>query len=256
MYGPKKYSQYIAPYSLETPEPTFYSPERELAANAEQMNILGQSLSTMGDPRSFMANMSSAQSKGLENAANILSRYNNLNVGEANRFAPLKSQIRNQERMGRAQRATDLAALNNQEDIRSRNSGRGFLADNVGAYEKAYDNRYKYAMLNATQPMLKVDPWSGRVTFKGGFGFNDLGRFGSQSLGSMPAMDDNYWANLNSGFLKAQQNFPGLTPGQYFDFIGGRRTVTDRDGDGIADNQRLTMRGMNMMYGGYSAYPF
>ncbi len=132
----------------------------------------------------------------------------------------------------------------------------GYLADKVGAYEKAYDNRYKYAMLNATQPMLKVDPWSGRVTFKGGFGFNDLGRFGSQSLSSMPGMDDNYWANLNSGFLKAQKNFPGLTPGQYFDFIRGSRTVTDRDGDGIVDNQRFTMRGMNMMYGGYSAYPF
>lgn len=235
LYPPKKYNPYIAPVNLEVPEPTFYDPNRELAANAEQLNILTQGLTNFGAPQSFMANASSAQGKGLENAANILSRYNNLNVGVANQFAPMQSQIRNQQRMMDAERATELYKGNVIAAQQFDNARRKYTRGIINAAQNRFGNRMYMDMINKVNPIYNLDPRSGLSFFKEGFSWDKLGGGGSGAGGSD-------WDSISKAYVEAKKK-PGLADMTLNDFLRvslPRTTATDSNNDGIPDNTRFS----------------
>ena len=88
--------------------PTFYDPERELASTKEDANTLIQALSAFSGPQALSSRASQIQGTAAKQAADILGRYNNLNVGVANQFEQQKTSILNQAELNRAQLATGL----------------------------------------------------------------------------------------------------------------------------------------------------
>jgi hypothetical protein len=90
------------------PQPTFYDPSRELASTKEDANTLIQALSAFSGPQALSSRASQIQGQSAKAAADILGRYNNLNVGVANQFEQQKTSILNQAELNRAQLATGL----------------------------------------------------------------------------------------------------------------------------------------------------
>lgn len=253
---PKKYLPYMAPYKTITPDPTFYDPNRELAANAEQANIQGQYLANFAGPQSFLANMSGVQGKAAENAANILGRYNNLNVGVANDFSVRNADIKNREMLANTERANELFKGNVIANEQYRNAQRQYLNNLAKTFGTAWNNRMNLGMLNAVNPMYNINPITGRSYFKKGYNPSMLSGFSSSS----PAGGD-YWRQLNAGYLAAKQEFPELTATKYLDMMRGTTTSSDRNADGIPDSSRTTAQNMLPFYqfsafGGPISFPF
>jgi len=146
----------VAPYN-----PTFYDPTRELAANAEMANIGTQGLNAFTNPQAFNAGFSQIQGQGAKNAADILGRYNNLNVGVANDF-----EIRNKGTMNDASRYNaDLSTKFYDDTVRSQQdfeNAKGIRRDlMVNHYKNAITNKMNTANLNDLYDQYKIDPRTG-----------------------------------------------------------------------------------------------
>lgn len=146
----------VAPYT-----PTFYDPTRELAANAEMANIGTQGLNAFTGPQSFNAGFSQIQGQGAKNAADILGRYNNLNVGVANDF-----EVRNKNLMNDASRYTaGLDTKYYDDTVRSQQdfeNAKGIRRDMmVNHYKNAITNKMNTANLNDLYDQYKIDPRTG-----------------------------------------------------------------------------------------------
>ena len=188
MNPPKKYLPYYANYKANIPTPTFYSPERELAANAEQANIMTQGLSNFADPQSFMSNASAVQGKAAEQAANTLGKYNNLNVGVANQFSPMVAETLNKQAMYAAERANELFKGNTIANQQYDNSKRAYFTNLTKSYANAWNNRMNMGDINDSMAYFYKDPNTGRNVFKGPMGtFKNLGQYGSPYGSSMNA---------------------------------------------------------------------
>ena len=234
--SPKKYLPYMAQYNATLPEPTFKDPNRELAANAEQMNIMTQGLANFAGPQGFMANASAVQGRAAENAANILGRYQNDNVGIANYFAPLRSDIMNKQKLYNAERVNELwkgNAIANQQYDNSKNAYRNNLARTFG---QAWNNRMNLGMINAVNPMYNIDPLSGRSFFINGYGPDRLGAYANARNSGIPD-----WASVGQNYAEAQKFLPGLTVSDFLRNQSGRTSSVDSDGDGIP-NKTTTIK--------------
>lgn len=169
MFRVKKYNPWQATPGVTLPDTTFYDPTRELAANAEQMNIMSQGLSTFTGPQSYMANMSAVQGQGAKNAADIMGRYNNLNVGLANSSSASDANTLNQAAFNKAGLDTQLFdkyTIANQQFDNSKNMARQNLRQ---SYMDAVTNKNYTGNLNALYPQYHIDPSiGGRINFTHG----------------------------------------------------------------------------------------
>lgn len=165
----KKYNPWQATPGVEFTDPTFYDPTRELAANAEQLNIISQGLSSYTGPQSYMANMSAAQGNAARNAADIMGRYNNLNVGVANQSDAQDAATYNQASAQKAALDTQLYdkyTIANQQFDNARNMARQNLRQ---SYIDAITNKNYTANLNDLFPQYNIDPSvGGRINFTHG----------------------------------------------------------------------------------------
>ena len=89
----KKYLPWEATPAVDFVEPTFYSPERELAANAEQLAIGSEGLSNFTSPEAYTSRFTALAGQAAKNSADIMARYNNLNVGVANEAEKYNTEI-------------------------------------------------------------------------------------------------------------------------------------------------------------------
>ena len=237
--SPKKYLPYMAQYNATLPEATFKDPNRELAANAEQAYIMSQALSNVaGGPGNYMTNISAIQGKAAENAANILGRYQNDNVGIANYFAPLRSDIMNKQKLYNAERVNELwkgNAIANQQYDNSKNAYRNNLARTFG---QAWNNRMNLGMINAVNPMYNIDPLSGRSFFINGYGPDRLGAYANSRNSGIPD-----WAAVGQNYAEAQKFLPGLTVSDFLRNQSGRTSSVDTDGDGIPNKTTTIKQG-------------
>lgn len=182
MNAPKKYLPYYANYKANLPTPTFYSPERELAANAEQANIMTQSLANFAGPQAFMSNASAVQGKAAEQAANTLGKYNNLNVGVANQFSPMVAETLNKQAMYAAERANELFKGNTIANQAYDNAKRSYVGNLAKSYANAWNNRMNLGDINDSMAYYYKDPATGKNVFKGPIGsIKNLGMYGSPS---------------------------------------------------------------------------
>jgi len=164
----KQYMPWQAEPEVYLPDATFYDPTRELAANAEQANIQTQGLAAFTGPQALSARSSAIQGQGAKNAADIMARYNNLNVGIANQLSGQRSDIMNTAAQNQANMDTQLwdkYTVANQQFDNAKNQARQHLRQ---SYIDAITNRAKTQALNTMYPNYYTDPSRGGfVNFKG-----------------------------------------------------------------------------------------
>lgn len=156
-----KYMPWQATYNPNLMDPTFYDPTRELAANASAANISSQAIGMYAGPQAMNSRLAQVQGNATKNAADILGRYNNLNVGVANQFEANNTGIMNQFAADKANQATNLFDKNtivNQQFDNSKNQARQNLRQ---SYIDAITNRGNTQALNSIQQQYQVDPSTG-----------------------------------------------------------------------------------------------
>lgn len=152
----KKYNPWQATPGAYLPEGTFYDPTRELAANAEQVNLGVQGASTFSGPQSFAATAGYLQGQGARNVADIMGKYNNLNVTESNRLGDETAAVLNQGAQQRAANATQLfdkQTIVNQQFDNAKNEARQNLRQ---GFIDALTNRANTYNLNTMFPQYAV----------------------------------------------------------------------------------------------------
>lgn len=153
-----KYNPRMVQFNPQPMKPTYYDPNRELANNAEMVNIATQNLAQFTGPQAFNSRFSDLQGKGLANAANIESRYNNLNVGVANQFEQANKQLMNDGNFRNQLAANDFydkTVIANQQFDNSKRQGRRQVVDYTNA---ALENRFMTDQMNSLYPNYFVDP--------------------------------------------------------------------------------------------------
>ena len=164
----KKYMPYIAPTNLTTPEATYFDPSRELAAGAEQANIAALTAAMFAGPQGLASRLSAIAGESSGNAANILGKYNTMNVEVANKQAAVEADIANQQAEIDAGRATELAKQTNIVNQEFDNTKRALRANMRNALNTAITNRGQTQSLNLTNEQFQVDPTTGFTYFKKG----------------------------------------------------------------------------------------
>jgi len=153
---PKIYFPDYAPIEGNIPEPTFYDPTRELAEQAANRSMMANYASRLG-PQAFSGRANALQAQGAEQAANTMGRYQNLNVGVANQFSPLQSQIANTLSGLRSDRSDKLMIGNVVAKQQYDNAQREYL----DRYRTINEFRKKENMMrnltNASNPYFNVD---------------------------------------------------------------------------------------------------
>lgn len=150
-------------------DPTFYDPTRELAATQEQYNIGMQGATAYAPSQALNARQSQMAGQGAKAAADILGRYNNLNVGQANQFSATKAQVLNQANASNAEITKglfDATTIANQQYDNAKNQARQELRQ---SYIDAITNKEQAYAMNQLYPNYQIDPsQGGRLIFAGG----------------------------------------------------------------------------------------
>lgn len=199
----KKYMPWAPQFQPVIADPTFYDPTRELAANAEQMAIGTQGAAEFAGPQAFNARFSEIQGAGARNAADVMARYNNMNVGMANQFAQSNAAVQNQASMtnlGLADELYDQVTIANQQFDNAKNMARQELRK---SYIDAITNKANAQVLNSLYPQYNISPITGgMMTFMGG---RDLKPTFGEKQNVMDVASD------------YMSQYPGFNPQQYYD---------------------------------------
>lgn len=180
--GLKKYYPKMQSIDLQEPEPVFKSPEREIAAIAEQANIAQNANSTFSGAQATSSRNSSVQGTAANQVANALGQIHNYNIGIANQFEQLKNNIRNQEEMANANSAArfyDQTVTTNQQYD---NAKREAEAVTLSAFNQGLTNSQKTAALNLMYPHFQTNAPTGTVFFNKGSNL-DPGSFDNNPAG-------------------------------------------------------------------------
>jgi hypothetical protein len=213
-------------------KPTYYDPNRELANNAEMVNIAAQNLAQFTGPQAFNARFSDVQGKGLANAANIQSKYNNLNVGVANQFEQANKQLTNQAKLSNINSFQNylagVATANQQYDNAVNQANTNLVQSGL---VPAFTNRAKTQVMNSLISDYMIDPTTG-----GMLNFTPSGRqFNGQSTQTgKPGM-----ASFISEMEKEDPYFRSLSTKDKYDIAmkmnqGSRKTKRDADREMLA----------------------
>jgi hypothetical protein len=224
----KKYMPWAPKVSSYIPNPTFYDPTRELAANMEQMNIGAQGAAAYAPSQAYNSRMSQLSGQGAKAAADVLGRYNNLNVSTANEFEGTKAQIFNQTGAANADIAKtlyDQTTMANQQYDNAKNQARQELRQ---SYIDAITNKEQTYAMNQVYPNYQVSPsQGGRLYFKKGDKLDPQAQSADQTQQFMniknqvPGITDQAALklmgldvasndNFNQNYLNAMQNvYPG-----------------------------------------------
>jgi hypothetical protein len=161
-YSINKYQPWKGQMQPYIPDPTFYDPNREIAALQETAGMAEDVMrGTSGSSQALGARVSDIQGKAAESIANTMGKYNNLNVGVANEFAYKKADLMNTaqlKNLDATQKYIDSVNIVNQNyDNAKREAGDELR----GAYVNAITNRANAQVLNSLYPNYNVDPSSG-----------------------------------------------------------------------------------------------
>lgn len=163
----KKYMPWQAGFETYLPQGNYFDPTRELAANSEQAATQYQALSAFSGPQQLNSRMSAVSGNALANAANILGKYNNMNIAEANQVEQNRTTILNQSSQVRAVQATglyDKTVATNQNFDNAKAAARNNIRESI---VNGLTNRGRTQALNVMNKQYRVDPRTGFVNFTG-----------------------------------------------------------------------------------------
>jgi hypothetical protein len=157
----KRYQPWQATPQYRLPDATFYDPTRELAANTEQANLAYQAQQAFTNPQQLAAASAITQGQAAKNAADIMGRYNNLNVGLANQLEGQRTDIMNAASQNKANLDTQLwdkYTIMNQQFDNSKAQARQNLRQ---SYIDAITNKANTYNLNQLYPQYAINPMTG-----------------------------------------------------------------------------------------------
>jgi hypothetical protein len=180
-YNLRKYMPTLVGTNAVVPNPTFFDTTRQLAANQEAANSQNMMSAFFAGPQRFRAVGSNIQGQAATNAANILGQEQQQNVGVANQFEGMRTQILNNEALQNAvARKTyfdELATVNQQFDNSKAMANHNLLAN----LQSGITNAQKTGWINKMNPYYSINPANGRLFFKQGKGLNASSGSGAQS---------------------------------------------------------------------------
>jgi hypothetical protein len=203
-----------------TPGVTFESPERALAANAEQSNIAANTLAQFTGPQSFNARFNQIQGQGFKNAADVLAQVHNRNIGISNMQAAQNASIMNRASENRANLAAtlwDKYQATNQNFDAAKSQARDAL---VGAYVQGQTNRANTYNMNTLFPQFAVN------AANAGMLYNKAGRDFKPSFNKPKTFSETYNELLENPTLKA---YPEKAADIAMKIMGLPSTDTDFD---------------------------
>lgn len=232
----KKYLPFQAGFQTKLPGVTYYDPTRELGANAEQATIAAQELGTFAGPQGLSARVSDVQGKALENAANILGKYNELNVGIANTSEANRTNILNSDSQTRAAMATglyDKTVMANQSFDNAKAMARKNIRD---SFINAWSNRGQTQALNSINKQFSVDPTTGFITPTG-------------KAGDIELTDTDRANNMSKAYDKLKRGRTEAEALKLFDTMYG-----GKNGSSSTSNTESPEEFYNMVYGNKRRY--
>lgn len=236
-YNLRKYMPTFVGTNAVLPNPTFFDPTRQLAANQEAANSQNMMSAFYAGPQRFRAVGSNIQGQGATNAANILAQVQNQNVGVANQFEAMRNQVLNnqglQNAVARKTYLDELATVNQQFDNSKAMANQNLLAN----LQSGITNAEKTGWINKMNPYYSINPSNGQLFFKQGKGLN------AASTGSSAAADpislyntymEQYMSRVPGADRKSAQDFATRMA-----FANKSQFGVDSDGD-----SRINMSGI------------
>ena len=157
----KKYNPWQATPEMYTPDFLFTDPTRELASNEEQSKSAIDTLAQFNGPQAFNSRASQINGQAGKNAADILSRYNNQNVGIYNQESAQNTGIKNQFSQNKAAQDTNLFdkyTITNQQFDNSKRQAKDAL---VNSFVQGITNANYTQGLNSINSNYHVNPLAG-----------------------------------------------------------------------------------------------
>lgn len=172
-YDIKKYMPtYVTP-GVYLPNPTFFDPTRQLAANQESAAQQGMLSALYAGPQRFRSIGSQIQGQGAANAANTLGQVQNQNVGIANQFELGRTELLNnkalRDAIAKKTYMDEVTALNQNYDNAKRLGNENMRMNLLSGIT----NSQKTHWLNRMNSQFEIDPTSGRIYFKKGKNLSD-----------------------------------------------------------------------------------
>lgn len=167
-YSLRKYYPNLFTVDLPELSPAYVSPERGLAANAEQANIMGQALGAYSGPQSTSARLSDIYAKSARQAADYLSQVHNTNIGIKNQFEMAQADIDAKETIANTAAMKEFYDRNTVLQQQYDNSLRKAKQEVRKMYNYGTTAAQQTAAMNALYPHYQVDPSTGQVYFTRG----------------------------------------------------------------------------------------
>ena len=201
----KKYLPYIPTPDPTLAAPTFYDPSREIAANQETANAQGAETTAFGAPQQQRANQSSIAGQTARANADVIAKYDNMNVGVANTYSKEEAETMNNFSALRAKNEKDLYDGNVIANQYYDNAVNLSDDDRLKAQTNEWNNRAQLEMTNKVNKYYSVDPDTGHLVF------TPLGvdRFqGNNVQGQAAGFNKDHYASLLATITSAN---PGLS---------------------------------------------
>ena len=172
---PKKYLPWRKNVPFE-PGNVVFEDWRAKAAQrfANQYAAPSEQLAAYTAPQGFASNASFLAGQSAEGVGQDIAQVDARNIATANMFGSQERQRKDQYNLLNAMNAQDYwkdyVTTNQQFD----NANRAYINNLVKAGNNAWNNRMNLGMLNAVNPVFKIDPASGRSYFKKGYATSRL----------------------------------------------------------------------------------
>jgi hypothetical protein len=151
---------------------------------ANQYAAPSEQLANYTAPQGFASNASFLAGQSAEGVGQDIAQVDARNIATANMFNSQERQRKDQYNLLNAMNAQDYwkdyVTTNQQFD----NANRAYINNLVKAGNNAWNNRMNLGMLNAVNPIYKIDPKTGRSYFKKGYGTSRLPGYAGASTAS------------------------------------------------------------------------
>jgi hypothetical protein len=204
---PKKYLPWRKNVPFEPGDVVFEDWRAKAAQRfANQYAAPSEQLSNYTAPQGLASNLSFLAGQSAEGVGQDIAQVDSRNVATANMFNSQERQRKDQYNLLNAMNAQDYwkdyVIANQQFD----NANRAYINNLVKAGNNAWNNRMSLGMLNAVNPVYKIDPATGRSYFKKGYGTSRLPGYASAARSKdMPALVAQYMQDKGASDLQFKQ---------------------------------------------------
>lgn len=171
---PKKYMPYIPELQFNLPQPTFEDWRAKAAARQAMYNTAAQTAGTYGPTQGMASNLSFMAGQQGDALIQDIAGTEARNVGIANQFAPVISDMMNKVNEYNANRKKSLYEGNVIANQQYDNSMRQYRNNMAKAFGTGFKNASEMGALNSTNPYYYIDPATGKLKFKNVNAYNTI----------------------------------------------------------------------------------